>query len=179
MSLIRGTKSLLALMGDRVQHGSLGTLFRRGKSTFLTMHPELLPGNAAAAVDQTPPALQDLQMRLDETVRDEQALKIYTAAVSELRASYRLLETNTRLEITDVFVWVWQVADEFLSLLEVPTQEAVVIFVHFCVLFQRVENKWWLHNWADQSLSQAYKYLDYTHRLWIRWPIEQLGWIQP
>jgi len=177
MPLIRGTKSLVELIGDKAaENGPLSSFFIRGKERWLAMHPEMVPGYEPVA-SAGPPLLQELQMLLDESVTNAETLRIYTFAVDKLRRSLGLLGGSSQLDIMDAFVWVWEVADEFLQLLEEPTQEAVAIFAHFCVLLKRLENQWWLQNWADHLMSRAYDILDDHHKLWIHWPMEQIGWV--
>ncbi|KAL6884438.1 hypothetical protein GGI43DRAFT_419517 [Trichoderma evansii] len=175
MSLLRGTKSLLVLMGERVHTGPLSRLFVHGQKRWLAMHPEIEPGYQDNLSDNSP--FVKLQTWLEESVANRETLKVYLSAVSELRATFRLLEGGWQLDGTDVFVWVWEVADEFLSFLEVPTQEAVAIFAHFCVLLKKLDNQWWLKGWGDHLMSRAYHMLDNQHKLWIQWPIEQIGWV--
>lgn len=175
MSLLRGTKSLLVLMGERVHTGPLSRLFVHGQKRWLAMHPEIKPGYQDNPSDDSP--FFKLQKWLEESVENRETLKVYLSAVSELRATFRLLEGGWQLDATDVFVWVWQVADEFLSFLEAPTQEAVAIFAHFCVLLKKLDNQWWLKGWGDHLMSRAYHMLDSQHKLWIQWPIEQIGWV--
>lgn len=144
----------------------------------MAMHPEMVPGYKPVA-SADPPQLEELQVLLDKTVADPEALRIYSFAVDKLRRSLRLLDGGSPVDIMDAFVWVWEVADEFLQLLEEPTQEAVAIFAHFCVFLKKLENHWWLQSWAVHLMSRAYGILDDQHRLWIQWPIEQIGWVAP
>lgn len=139
------------------------------------MHPQAAESHSA----DTQSPLQNLRMWLDESEQDTHRLYIYNRAVKELQSLYRLLQMDTRLEILDAFVWIWEVADDFLPLLELPTQEAVAIFAYFFVVLKRLDDQWWLQGWADHLMSQAYATLDDEHRLWIGWPIEQIGWIIP
>lgn len=83
------------------------------------------------------------------------------------------------VELTDAFMWVYRVSDNLLPYLRVPTQEAVAIFAYFLVLLNRVPDQWWVRGWAEHLISKVYGLLDAEHRLWIRWPIEQLGWLPP
>lgn len=85
------------------------------------------------------------------------------------------------LDADDVFVWQWCVANDLLPLLKGSDvrQEAVVIFAHFLILLKKLENQWWLEGWASHLMGQAWASLDQEHRLWIQWPIEELGWVPP
>ncbi|KAH6694018.1 hypothetical protein F5X68DRAFT_267289 [Plectosphaerella plurivora] len=87
----------------------------------------------------------------------------------------------TQLEPWDIFIWQWTVAGNFLPLLQGPEarQEAVAIFAHFLILFKKLESQWWLEGWATHLIEKAWAMLDQEHRLWIQWPIEELGWVPP
>ena len=172
---MKGTRIILRMMGDNIFKGQLAAMFAHGEARWNIMHPKTTDGHS----DGAPSPLQDLQMWLDESTKHRDHLYIYSRAIRELQSLYRLLTTDTRLEILDAFVWIWEVADDFLPLLELSTQGAVVIFAYFCVVLKRLDNQWWLQGWADHLMSQAYATLDDEHRLWIGWPIEQIGLVVP
>lgn len=175
MPLLKGTKAILKMMGTSIRQGQLAAIFTHGKARWNMMHPQAQESHSA----ETHSPLQDLQMWLNESKKHTDRLHVYNRAIEELQSLYRLFEMDTRLEILDAFVWIWEVADDFLPLLELPTQEAVAIFAYFCVVLKRLDDQWWLQGWADHLMSQAYATLDEEHRLWIGWPIEQIGWIIP
>ena len=153
-------------------------------------------------------ALENLRRLLEGNITDPENRPAYLNAVKELRPTFRLIlggrypETSPQaqsqsesqsqsqssimtaaaagtIDLTDAFIWMYKIANEFFPLLRIPTQEAVAIFAHFCVLLKRLENQWWLNGWADHLISKAYHLLDDEHRLWIQWPIEEIGWLPP
>lgn len=82
------------------------------------------------------------------------------------------------LDLSDAFVWLFIVADDFLPLLKPsagPAQEALAIFAHFCILLKRLDGEWWLQGWGTHLILRCHSLLDDEHRLWIRWPIEEAG----
>lgn len=83
------------------------------------------------------------------------------------------------MDITDVFVWHFVVAEDFMPLLKQGRQEAVVIFVHSLIVLSAVNWSKWLNGWDTFLLSRAWEILDAEHRLWVQWPIEEIGWIPP
>lgn len=166
---------MFKVMSDSIRRGQLAAIFTHGKARWNMMHPQVPDSHSVGT--QSP--LQDLQRWLDESTEHSGQLHVYHRAIKELHSLYSLLEMDTRLEIMDAFVWIWEVADDFLPLLELPTQEAAAIFAYFCVVLKRLDDQWWLQGWADHLISQAYATLDDEHRLWIGWPIAQIGWIIP
>ena len=85
------------------------------------------------------------------------------------------------LEAWDIFIWKWSAAGDFLPLLQGPEarQEAVAIFAHFLIMMKKLENQWWIEGWATHLIEKAWAMLDQERRLWIQWPIEELGWVPP
>lgn len=60
-----------------------------------------------------------------------------------------------------------------------PKQEAVAIFAHFSIILKHHESEshWWLQGWADHLVARAYEILDDEHRVWIEWPMSEVGWV--
>ncbi|KAK8086089.1 C6 zinc finger protein [Apiospora phragmitis] len=105
-------------------------------------------------------------------------------AIEELQKSFYVLELEAdgdarvpRCGITDAFVWIFEVAADFLPLLRDGTQEAVAIFSFFAVFLHKAGSQWCLRGWADHLIGRCYGLLDEEHRSWIQWPLEEMGWI--
>ena len=101
------------------------------------------------------------------------------AAIVELRKSFAVAysEEIAVLESSDVFIFLFRVSEEYLYLLKDRTQESLAIFAYFCIITKRLENAWWSQGWSDHLMSQIHDLLDEEHRLWIRWPMEEIGWL--
>lgn len=177
MALLKGTKSIVAVMGDNVRTGRLAFLFTRSAARNEARRESVLPEDARLRSKLE--AFDRLQRLMDAHVRDPDHLRTYTTAISLLRDSSHILEGARHANFSDAFIWVWKVADDFLPLLQAPTQEAVAVLAHFCVHLKELESLWWFRGWADHLISRAYEMLDEGHRLWIRWPIEEIGWVGP
>ncbi|KAK6858738.1 hypothetical protein PG995_005302 [Apiospora arundinis] len=146
-------------------HGSDRWLMRENRPVHTTHVHQQLDNMAVLIVLRQP----------DQRLRD-----IYLRAIGELHKSFSLAncgsdETN---DLTDAFVWIYAVIDDLVPLLRVPTQEAVAIFAFFSVFFKRLGTQWYIEGWADHLISKAYSLLDEEHRLWIQWPLEEMGWPQ-
>ncbi|KAF6843840.1 C6 zinc finger protein [Colletotrichum musicola] len=172
--LLRGTRGLLKILDPRAYTGPLLPMFTHGRERY--MHTR---DDSKVQSD----LLADLQRLVNKTCATPELLPIYNRAIDELRRtlSVFLWDGGRGMDITDAFVWKYLMAEEFLPLLKSPgaTQEAVAIFSHFCILLKRLENEWWLQGWATHLISRAWVLLDQDHRLWIQWPIEELGWVPP
>ncbi|SPO04364.1 related to C6 transcription factor [Cephalotrichum gorgonifer] len=177
MALLMGTKSIIDVMGDRMWTGPLSPLFQRGRERREQLF--MSAPKDAERYSNTMEAFDHLLDLLRRMVLDEGLLRTYSKAVRLLRETAHLLDQPQRAHISDVFRWVWQVGDDFLPLLQIPTQEAVAIFAHFCVYLKVLEGQWWLMGWADHLISRAWDMLDEEHRLWIRWPVDEIGWVPP
>lgn len=169
--LLQGTKSLIEMLGSPGEGGQLdpflAQLWRSGIWT--NSHPE--PGKASDMAD----ALAELEMLVRATVEDRDALCVYVHAIKELRRVSLAFFNDSQADITDLFTWIYLVLDDFLPLLKVPTQESVAIFSYFCVLLKKLDIHWWIQGWGDHLIRSAHKILDSEHKLWITWPVEEMG----
>ncbi|KZL79769.1 c6 zinc finger protein [Colletotrichum incanum] len=172
--LLSGACSLIKLLNSKKYEGPLTPLLTYAKERFF------------AARDDSraqPGALESLRQRVNDSNVDEDLLRIYNLAIDELRhpMSLALHEGGRGMDILDIFIWKYFVSDEFLPLLKTPgaNQEAIVIYAHFCIVLKKLESQWWLQGWAMHLISQAWELLDETHKPWIQWPMEELGWAPP
>ncbi|KAI8624408.1 hypothetical protein F5Y19DRAFT_480694 [Xylariaceae sp. FL1651] len=150
--------------------GPLGPVFKIGIDRWMAQDGK---PRGAAPVFQHLDRLHDL---IANDVHDERLRSIYSYAVTELGKSFAVLSPGP-YDLIDAFVWVNKIAEGFLPLLRTPTQEAVAIFAFFPVLLQGIKSQWWSNGLADSLMALSYHILDREHRLWIQWPMEELGWV--
>lgn len=152
--------------------GILSPIIKHGTDRWNLSH---CPENESANV------LADLSASIEETVHDEKDLAIYRHAIHELKFQLNMVLTSHPhdLDIMDAFVWHFAMAEEYMPLLQQGRQEAVAIFAHSLIIFNAVSRSTWLHGWDTILLARSYDVLDYEHRLWIQWPIEEIGWVPP
>ncbi len=67
--------------------------------------------------------------------------------------------------------------DGFIEMLDQRSPPALVIFAHFVVLLKYLGSCWWMQGWSTHLLQEIWSLLDQEHRVWIRWPIEEIGWL--
>ncbi|KAI0402995.1 hypothetical protein F4802DRAFT_327055 [Xylaria palmicola] len=188
--LHQGTRALSELARARAD-GPLAPLFRHGADRWAAREGEggrqqqqQQQEEETASSSSSSPAhqhLDRLRALIERDERDAGLRSTYVNAIAELRKSFLSMErgrAHDEYEVTDVFVWVFQVGDDFVPLLrEPPTQSAAAILAFFCVLLRGLRSQWWLHGWADYLMARSYALLDAEHRLWIRWPMEEIGYV--
>ncbi|KKA26852.1 hypothetical protein TD95_002457 [Thielaviopsis punctulata] len=175
--LLSGSKSLIRLAWVRIEEyeGPLAPLFKHGKRRWDRFHQ----------LDNTFPMakeLVELEERIIRSVLDPMSQAIYVRAIHDLARNmyvFNSRDMNCLPDITDAFVWVFEDMDPFLSHLRAQTQESLVIMAHFGTMLRMLESQWWLEGWSFLLLAKAWDTLDDEHRLWVQWPIEQVGWIPP
>ncbi|KAI8623729.1 hypothetical protein F5Y19DRAFT_457260 [Xylariaceae sp. FL1651] len=172
MVLLRGTRALTAIMPTQAD-GPLTPLFKYGQDRWQMRETCRQPAS---------PVYQHLdRMRALITHREtnEDHCRIYTKAIEGLHKSFLLCDSESghSYDVTDVFLWAFEVVDDIVPLLSAPTQEAVAIFAFFCVLLKRLKSQWWLHGWVDHLIAWSCALLDREHRLWIQWPLEEIGYV--
>ncbi|CRK12183.1 hypothetical protein BN1708_010379, partial [Verticillium longisporum] len=186
--LLRSHEPIIERLNPHNYTGPLSPVFALGRERWhvLNRWEQQLPG---------PPLLGELSALVAKAVTDPDLLNTYSFAIEHLRRVLTLLVANgdgalgpaaargpaVRLEGWDVIMWKWQVAKDFLPLLQGPdpAQEAVAIFAHFLILIKKVEDQWWLEGWSTHLMAKVWEKLDQEHRLWVQWPIEELGWVPP
>ncbi|KAH8674282.1 hypothetical protein BX600DRAFT_227643 [Xylariales sp. PMI_506] len=172
--LLRGTHGFVEVAGVP-DKGPISPLFKQAAVRF-----EL----REAAHAQQPCSVQplvDLQTRVAQQQLSAEMQTTYHNAIEELKKSFALAgQSGTQpYMMVDTFTWFYMVAGDFIPLLQIPTPEAIAIFTFFCVLLKKHDHHWWVRGWPEQLIEQAYSMLDDERRLWIRWPIEEIGWIPP
>ncbi|KAI0427332.1 hypothetical protein F5Y09DRAFT_35899 [Xylaria sp. FL1042] len=73
-------------------------------------------------------------------------------------------------------LWLVKIPDPFIELLKGHDSEAMCVLAFFCVLLKRLDHLWWIEGWAFHLIERIYSTLDSKYRLWIRWPLEEIGW---
>jgi len=171
--LFRGTRSIIETSYEALRTGIMGPMFiigaRRNQPQEDLFHEHSAEGEQ----------LNELQQLIRGTAVNEQVLQIYSTAIEDLRKSLFLAYGNgpQAFESSDVFIWLFRVSEDYLMLLRERTQEALAIFAYFCVIPKKLEANWWIEGWSTHLMTRIYNLLDEEHRLWIRWPIEEIGWI--
>jgi hypothetical protein len=174
LTLVKGTSFIVGTSENILFKGSLGPMFIAGRR-----RNELREKYLAEASPKDNP-VAELRQLIDKTAANRQDAGIYLDALDSLRKSFVSPSESglgSNFESADVFIWVYEVDHRFLDLLRQRTQESLCIFSYFCVVLRRLDSYWWMEGWATHLISKIYHLLDEEHRLWVRWPIEEIGWI--
>lgn len=166
--LLRGTRSILESSWHILHSGTLGPMFEAGRRRAELRDENVVEWNY----------LGDLRKLLESTVSDQTRLNIYIAAAEELEKSFGVYYNHEEdFDGTDIFIWLFRASDEYFALLRDKVPEALSILAYSCVLMKKLEKNWWMEGWSTHMLETVYYALDEEHRLWIQWPIEEMGWV--
>lgn len=125
--------------------------------------------------------LQWLKTQILATSSDDSGLEGYLKALEDLSKSFapgpapgsRMKETSPQ----HVFTWMHGLSDEFVINLQHRKPVALAILSFFCVLLNDLNNFWWMRDWPAHLMSEIYASLNGEYRMWLRWPMEEIGWI--
>jgi hypothetical protein len=160
------------VLGERGKDTVAGPFLRYGAGRWHAQRAKL----DEQAQSDAEPLLAPLRARIEAAVSDPDLLRTYAHALDELDLALVVRQDPAApRDVLDAMVWLWVMSDEFVPLLRVPTQEAVAIFAHFCVLLKHHECHWWLQGWGDHVMVRAHEILDEEHREWIEWPIREIA----
>jgi hypothetical protein len=173
--LVRQSYFIVRMAGETLRTGPLGPMFAEGSRR--AMKQDDHPSSEGSSY------LQELATHINKTVADEDARGAYSLAIEALVKVYNVVEDrsqgNTSLETSDIFIWPYKVSDDYLDLLQKPTQEALLIIAFFAVLPMRFVGNvgdWFLEDFSIHLISKIHPLLDEDHISWAQWPIQQIGW---
>ncbi|KAF4630547.1 hypothetical protein G7Y89_g7593 [Cudoniella acicularis] len=169
--LFRGVTEIIEPFEDVMASGLLSSLFQARQR-----RQNLRENCDGSGVEGN--HLKELRDLVLQTTREEEMIPVYTTNIDSLQRAFTFIYTSAphTHETGDVFIWIFRVTNEYLMALKEGTQEALAIFAYSCVLFKKMEGYWWMEGWSVQLMSNIYDFLDEEHRLWIRWPIKEIGW---
>jgi hypothetical protein len=165
--LVRGVRAIIESSHDSLLTGPLGPIMRMGRdqTKFLSEQThEIEP-------------LRNLRASINEHCTSSQDREAFNRALDALGKCFAASRNVGAAETAGILVWFWRLPDRYLELVKSMNPEALSIFAHFCVLLKRLEPMWWMQGWSIHLLEKIYHSLDQDLRHWIRWPIEELGWV--
>ncbi|KAI0392634.1 hypothetical protein F5Y17DRAFT_351708 [Xylariaceae sp. FL0594] len=167
--ITRGLRTLLQSEGDAVlSMASLDALFYQGMQ-LQTMWEQM---------NHEHEGLRDLANNFKGRVSPHKQAALEGGMLS-LRRSFNIASMNNATEeqrMRGTLMWMVMLPDDFSDLLKSQDSEALCVLAFFCVLLKRLEHLWWVEGWAFHLIERIYKTLDDKYRLWIRWPLEEIGW---
>ncbi|TPX13403.1 uncharacterized protein E0L32_006133 [Thyridium curvatum] len=202
VSLLRGVRSIIETWRAELLRGPFSTMFQSGVR-YLAGAAELrsTPDWLATAEHAQLVHLAALVAQAAATREDAEALR---RSIDDLEDSFCALAAGGRgagaspgtggagggspgggalrnpgapwALTSNVYSWLLKMGEPFIEMLKRRDPLALVIFAHFCVVLNSLENWWWMQGWSTHLLQEIWDLLDEEHRVWIRWPIEEIGW---
>lgn len=125
--------------------------------------------------------LTELEERVCAEVHMEEGnLLTLQKTIAALRRSYSFLYSQNMKDqdkLRGFFQWLFEIDDAYLELLRKNDNGALCVLAFYAVLIKDLERYWWIDGWAVHLIQGIYVLLDGEHRLWIRWAIEDIGWV--
>ncbi|KAH7384084.1 hypothetical protein DE146DRAFT_214539 [Phaeosphaeria sp. MPI-PUGE-AT-0046c] len=103
----------------------------------------------------------------------------YAHAVEILKECFESRYHGEDSEYHVVFAWLYKMSDKFLDRMQQHDPVPLIIYAHFVVLMQEMEQFWYMKGWTNHCMSGIYEALGKEHRPWIKWPMAKIGWIPP
>ncbi|OTB00450.1 hypothetical protein M426DRAFT_324313 [Hypoxylon sp. CI-4A] len=171
--LLRGMRSVMDVARDAIYSMlSLGVIFDSGRQM-----NDIWESSSGLASEHE--GLKELQGLVNFHVKDPEKLDILSQAITSLKRSFDMfygVATDDQ-RVRSAFMWLFKLYDNFVNLLKEHDNEALCILAFFCVLLQRLDYHWWMEGWGVHLVARIYSVLGDSYRLWIRWPLEEIGWV--
>jgi hypothetical protein len=106
-------------------------------------------------------------------------LKTYLKALDQLSERFDATAAVRVSQIfpQQVFVWLYQLEEDSVRLLQAKRPIALVVLSYFCILLDSVRSFWWNRGWMEHLLSEIHSSLNQEYRIWMQRPMEETGWI--
>lgn len=103
---------------------------------------------------------------IEEAVACEEAIAEISKSFQQLLSGY---------DDISCFRWPVLVKPILFTNLRDRRPMALVALAHYCILLNKVENRWWMNGWPSLLLQSIYSILEPSWREYIRWPLEAVG----
>lgn len=181
--------------GDFILFGKKGVadwlLQLRGMRTLLEIQPEILHHEALSPLFEisirnmahTNSGIEHLPELREQILRvglPEGELKVSLTALNQLSERFDVVTGPSRASQIfpqQVYVWMYQLEDDYVRLLQEGKPIALVILSYFCILLNTLGSFWWNRGWAEHLLSEIHASLNQEYRIWMQRPMEETGWV--
>lgn len=171
LSLFRGTRLLLNTQYEVLKESAILPLLQHGQHAH----------NLWQASRYEEKVLDDLEANINMSMSEDPVkLETLNETIDKLRRSLAIAYStgNTgEVGFRGATIWLVLVSNEFLVLVKEQQNEALCILAFFAVVLKRTEHAWWSEGWGLHLIQAVYSLLDESYKLWIRWPIEEIGWV--
>lgn len=166
--VVRGCRHILESSSpDALLNSPFGPIFQTGAARGRLREKATLDNDITAS----------LRQNIVDSGLDAKTLALYHATIDELRKCFAVVYSQTKPEIGDVFRWLMTIDDEFIRHLQEKRPAALSILAYFAVLTHSFSSLWWMEGFSRHIVATVYRFLDHSHRHWVRWPIQEVGGI--
>ncbi|KAK8084281.1 hypothetical protein PG997_005552 [Apiospora hydei] len=177
LTLFRGLRTILEANGRAMLSSSIAFLFRPNGH----INDKGDPQQQQQQPDHE--ALREFQNHLEICTSEEEPTRQHLlAAFGDLRSafsSFDAKEPGHEDKTRSIFTWLYKIPDGYIDLLRQKNSDALCILAFFCVLLHKLEYHWWLKGWGVHLIDRIYTAVDDAHHAWMRWPIQEIGWVPP
>ncbi|KAJ6014315.1 hypothetical protein N7540_008906 [Penicillium herquei] len=170
--LIRGIDTVVMAEGSAVNSSPVALIF---KSTW---------GSMEYWQSHTPEkylSLKELEEKIStETRADTEQREILMGTMQALNRSYSFLYGpvfSDQDKLRGFYQWLFEIQEPYLALVKSGDNAALCVLGFYAVLLKDLERYWWMEGWSVRLIKRIHMLLDGEHRLWIRWAIEEIGWV--
>lgn len=171
--LFRGIRALMEAQGEMIHQSEISILFESG----IQLHKSWL------SYDFDNEAFKELEANIRCSLGGhdtEENMSTLLVVVKDLKRSFAVVyngNSSDENKTRGIFVWLFKVHNNYINLVAQGNSEALCVLAFFCVLLRRLEFIWWIEGWGLHLVERIYLRLNPTYKLWIRWPIEEIGWV--
>lgn len=176
LMLFRGVRAVMESENDVIRRSPVAAMFETGfaiheywiSHTFENETLRALEANIRDSLQDDPEKLDAMMLAMDDLKR---SYAIFYGAGPESKIH------SDDDKVRGIFIWLFKISKEFIALVGEGDSEALCILAYFCVLMRRLDFLWWMEGWGLHLIECIYSRLNATYRCWIRWPIEEIGWV--
>ncbi|KAJ5273657.1 hypothetical protein N7478_008782 [Penicillium angulare] len=124
--------------------------------------------------------LVELEDRICDFEEGEEKKRTLQNTIAALSRSYSFLygrDFKDQDKLRGFYIWLYEVDNSFFDLVKNGDNGALCVLAFYAVLIKDLEKYWWMEGWAVHLIRGIYMLLDGEHRIWIRWAIEEIGWV--
>jgi hypothetical protein len=114
-------------------------------------------------------AIKDIEESIKLTVKSEEMIAIYSSALLILVQTFEATAVNTD-HPTIVFLWLVLIQRQFMDLLKVKDNMALVLLAHYGVVLQASAEHWWCGDLGYQIVEMVSNIFDDDWKRRIEWP---------
>ena len=125
-------------------------------------------------------ALAELEEKISAETEDSERQLTLREAVLTMNRSFSFMyggRFKDQDKLRGFYEWLFELDDAYLDLLKCGDNGALCLLAFYTVLLKDLEKYWWMEGWAIRLIRGIYMLLDEEHRLWIRWAVEEIGWV--